>query len=335
VAIDVPTGIDADTGEQVGDFDEPAFIVVIGRAKPYLLRTTVAWTFVDLGFGLLAPEATPEAVWCDGATSRATWSPADDKWSRGHVGIRAGSASMAGAAVLACRGALRMGAGLVSLFIEEAAWARLGSLPPEVMVHAPDALSGPAGARCDALVVGPGLGRTADDEVCTMWARETRPVVFDADALRALAGRGGEVPLVVPAGPRLLTPHVGEAAHLLGRPREAVESDRLAAVRDLRARAPTILKGTHPLVSGAPIRAFRGGVPQLGTGGSGDVLAGACGAVLARAAVQGAFGDPSAATSRVEACAAEAVVAHLAAGRRAGPVGVTASEIADALVPRS
>jgi NAD(P)H-hydrate repair Nnr-like enzyme with NAD(P)H-hydrate dehydratase domain len=143
------------------------------------------------------------------------------------------------------------------------------------------------------------------------------------------------VPLVVPAGPRLLTPHGGEAAHLLGRPREAVESDRLAAVRDLRARAPTILKGTHPLVSGAPIRAFRGGVPQLGTGGSGDVLAGACGAVLARAAVQGAFGDPSAATSRVEACAAEAVVAHLAAGRRAGPVGVTASEIADALVPRS
>ena len=240
---------------------------------------------------------------------------------------------MAGAAILACRGALRMGAGLVTLFVEREAWPRLGALPPEVMVHPPEALAEAAGQRCDVLVIGPGLGRTADEEVRAIWAREARPVVVDADALNALG-----VPRDAPGGPRLLTPHAGEAARLLGRSRMTVEQDRLASARDLRAIAPSILKGVHPLVTGAPVRVLRGGVPQLGTGGSGDVLAGVCGAVLARAAVTGAFREGSGAEAvraRVEACAAEAVAAHLAAGRRAGPVGVTATEIADALVVRA
>ncbi len=334
VAIDAPTGVDADTGERLGAFADPAFVVVIGRLKPYLLRTTVPWTFVDLGFGLLDGGATPEAVWCELAPPAAEW-PADaHKWSRGHVGVRAGSANLAGAAVLACRGALRMGAGLVTLFIEREAWPRLGALPPEVMVHAPEELAGPAGQRCDALVLGPGLGRTADEEVRAIWSLDPRPVVVDADALTALSTLRE-----APGGPRLLTPHAGEAGRLLGCAREAIEADRLGAARALRSIAPSILKGTHPLVTGVPILAVRGGVPQLGTGGSGDVLAGACGALLARAAVSGVFAELGAqeasrehVCATVERFAAHAVAAHLEAGRRAGPVGVTASDIADALV---
>ena len=315
VALDVPTGVDADTGARVGAFPEPERIVTIGRLKPFLFVAPIPWDLVDIGQELVAdgPGDTPEAVLVE-AFAPAPFPRDATKWSRGHVGIYAGSEEMAGAAALAARGALRAGAGLVTVLLPRAAWGRLGGLPPEVMVRERGDLD-----RYDALVVGPGLGRASDAEVRRIWREHTAPCVFDADALTALDGTPS-------AHPRLVTPHAGEAARLLGVPWRELEADRLATAARLRAIAPAIYKGGCPIVTGAPLRVIQGWQPQVATGGSGDVLAGLCGALLARA-------KPTT-RDAVEALAVEAAWLHQRAGALAGPVGIGAADIADAL-PRA
>lgn len=310
VALDVPTGVDADTGVRVGTFPAPDFVLTIGRLKPFLFVNPVAWELVDIGLEWRA--TPPEAVLVEEIDRRPLPAGAN-KWTRGHVGVYAGSPEKAGAAVLACRGALRGGAGLVSLYADRATWPRLGGLPPEVMVAEPGDWSG-----ADVLVVGPGLGRSQDARVRELWATWKGPAVFDADGLRALDGTPSP-------HPRLLTPHAGEAAWLLlGADWRALEADRLATARRLRGIAPAIYKGACPVVTGDPLQVIPGGHPQLGTGGAGDVLAGFCGALLARARPETA--------EAVEAVAVEAAWRHQRAAALAGGVGITASELADALV---
>jgi NAD(P)H-hydrate repair Nnr-like enzyme with NAD(P)H-hydrate dehydratase domain len=191
------------------------------------------------------------------------------------------------------------------------------------MLAPPEDITRAAGARCDALVVGPGLGRGADDEVRALWATEARACVFDADALRAIAPLATLAPA---AGPRLLTPHAGEAAALLGASRERVTRDRLAAAAALGAVAATVLKGPCPVVAGdGPARVHPGWLPQLGTAGSGDVLAGVCGALLAR--------SPRALPrAEVVERASRAVAMHLHAARSLH-VGAGAGDVARALRP--
>jgi len=305
VAVDVPTGVDADTGARVGDFPEPALTITIGRRKPVLYAPARPYAFVDIG---LEWRGTPPEARLLDAPPAWPWPAGANKWDRGHVGVLAGSPEKAGAGVLACLGALRGGAGLVTLLLDRAAWGRLGALPAEVMVAEPG-----DDARCDVLVVGPGLGRAQDERVLRLWHADPRSMVVDADGLRALDG----TPSV---HPRLLTPHAGEAAALLGADWRALEADRLAAVARLRALAPSIYKGSCPLVTGAPPWIVPGGAPQAAVGGSGDVLAGLCGALLAR-------GRPRE-VEAVEALAARAAWAHQEAARRCGPVGATATELA-------
>lgn len=311
VALDVPTGLDADTGARVGDFPLPAHVITIGRRKPVLFTLACSYDFCDIGLERVAGDTPPEAVLVT-SLPPLSWAPTDNKWSRGHVGILAGTPEKAGAAVLSCLGALRAGAGLVTLFLPRDGWGRLSGLPPEVMVDEPGDYR-----RCDALVVGPGLGRTRDAEVARLWAEWPKPALFDADGLRALDGSPA-------AYPRLITPHPGEASHLLRQPWQALEADRLQTARRLRAIAPTIYKGACPIISGSPLQVLAGGVPALGTGGSGDVLAGIAGALLARH-------RPTTLTA-TEDLARYAAWLHQEAGRRAGPPGVRASEIADALL---
>ena len=311
IAVDVPTGVDADTGHRVGEFPEPTLTVTIGRLKPALFAPPRPWVLVDIGLEWRG--IAPEAVLVD-TVSAWPLPRAANKWDRGHVGVWAGSPEKAGAAVLACRGALRGGAGLVTLLLAKEAWGRLAALPPEVMVAEPGPFAG-----CDAWVVGPGLGRGSDAAVRRLWAEDPRPAVFDADAIRALDGTPSE-------HPRLLTPHAGEAAHLLGRDWRTLEGDRLATATALRGVAPAIYKGACPIVTGTPLAILAGGHPQAGTGGSGDVLAGLCGALLAR-------GRPVSGDA-VEALAVRAAYLHLRAATIAGPVGITASDIADA-IPRA
>jgi NAD(P)H-hydrate epimerase len=313
LALDVPTGVDADTGVRTGDFPAPTYVVTIGRLKPFLFAAPYDWCLVDIGQELVSEDPLPEAVLVSGATPQP-FAPDETKWSRGHVGVYAGSEEMAGAGVLAARGALRGGAGLVTLLVPRSTWGRLGALPPEVMVRERVELE-----RYDALVVGPGLGRSEDKEVRRIWAEHPAPCVFDADAITALDGAPSP-------HPRLLTPHAGEAARLLGEPWRNLEADRLATAARLRAIAPTIYKGGCPIVTTTPLSVIEGWRPQIATGGSGDVLAGLCGALLARARAR--------TVDEVARLAVEAAWLHQRAGALAGPVGIGAADIADAL-PRA
>jgi hydroxyethylthiazole kinase-like uncharacterized protein yjeF len=210
---------------------------------------------------------------------------AGHKGTFGTVLVVAGSHDMLGAAVLVATAALRGGAGLAKVCVPRA-------LQPFVAMAQPCATTLPrttaalraALERASAVVLGPGLGSGAAVRalVRLILRTSTVPVVLDADALNALAPL--RRPLVA-RGPLVLTPHPGEAARLLGIPTAAVQADRRAALAALVARsgATVVLKGAGTLV-GDGARWFRNrtGNPGLGTGGSGDVLAGLLGALLAQ-----------------------------------------------------
>ena len=315
IALDVPTGVDADSGAVFGAASSRIdHVVTIGRAKPFLFggawveRWSGSWECVDIGFG---DRGAPDALLLTEELMPPLGSTAN-KWDRGHVGVVAGALATSGAAVLCCRAALRAGAGLVTLFGTPEMLPRLGGLPAEVMLAA-----GPFSARgLDAVVVGPGLGRARDAEVRAIWQTCALPAVYDADALRT-EGLGE------PAGLRIITPHAGEAGAWLGTDWRALEADRFSTIRRLRGlRVAAVLKGACPLVSGDPPAVFEGRCPALGTAGSGDVFAGLTAALLARLRPFDRAG--------AERVARIAVSAHLRAGRGL-PVGAFASEIADAL----
>lgn len=313
VALDVPTGMDADTGQRLSDFPLPDLVITIGRLKPFLFAHSFPWRFCDIGLEWVATEAPEAELVRDFQPSSVPLGT--NKWSAGHVGILAGSAEKGGAAVLCALGALHGGAGLVTLLSPRESWGSLRSLPPEVMLAEPTAEL----ESMDVLVVGPGLGRARDAQIRELWRHWTKTLVVDADGLRAL--HPGEVA----GGPRLVTPHPGEAAALLGRPWRELEADRFSTARQLADMfGVAIYKGIHPIVaaSGRALRVIPGGRPALGTGGSGDVLAGLCGAIAGR------LRPGSAADLAV--VAEEAAWRHQQAGEGLG-VGAGASAIARAL----
>lgn len=266
------------------------------------------------------------------------------KASVGRVLVIGGSLGMAGAPALAARGALRAGAGLVTVAVPLPVQALVAGFLPEAMTvglpcdrhgvldaSADEALV-PHLERIHAVALGPGLGRApgVEDFVWAALRRIDRPLVLDADALYALRGRLDE--LAGRPRPTVLTPHEGEAASLLGErlegleatsvPREAWAS-RIAAT----ARALCVLKGPGTLVvEGERTARNETGGPVLATGGTGDVLTGVLAAFLA--GLPGTGGDAFGA-------ARLAVHVHGRAGdlvaARRGDRGVLASEIADEL----
>ncbi|MFI1398835.1 NAD(P)H-hydrate dehydratase [Streptomyces sp. NPDC020681] len=282
VAVDLPSGVEADSGEVRGEALRADATVTFGTYKPGLLidpAREYAGTVRLVGIGLeehLPSVPDLEALQhVDVAQLLPVPAAESDKYRRGVVGIAAGSSRYPGAAVLAVAGALRGGAGAVR-YVGPAAEAVIARFP-EALVHAgPPAKAG----RVQAWVVGPGLGDELDP-VQDVLASDV-PVLIDADGLRLLdpaAVRGR-------SAPTLLTPHAGEAAALLGVPREEVESARLASVRELAARygATVLLKGSTTLVAApdhTPVRVNPMGTPWLATAGSGDVLSGLAGSLLA------------------------------------------------------
>ncbi|MFF7499497.1 NAD(P)H-hydrate dehydratase [Streptomyces lavendulae] len=275
VAVDLPSGVDADTGEVTGPAVTADVTVTFGAYKPGLLvdpgaSRVGAVRLVDIGLDLAEPvlEALQHA---DVARLLPVPTASSDKYRRGVVGVVAGSEQYPGAAVLAVAGALRGGAGAVRY---------VGPAADAVLARYPEVLVGRG--RVQAWVVGPGIGAGRAAEVGRALADRDVPVLVDADGLRGLD------PEVV-RGRRaatLLTPHAGEAAALLGVPRESVEAGRLAAVRELAERygAAVLLKGSTTLVApawGGAVRVNPTGTPWLATAGSGDVLSGLAGALLA------------------------------------------------------
>ncbi|WP_327354062.1 NAD(P)H-hydrate dehydratase [Streptomyces sp. NBC_01304] len=316
VAVDLPSGVEADTGEVLGEAVRADATVTFGAYKQGLLIDPAkeyagAVRLVDIGLSLPEVPELEALQYADVAALLPEPGPASDKYRRGVVGIAAGSARYPGAAVLAVAGALRGGAGAVR-YVGPAADAVIARFP-EALVS--EGLPSKAG-RVQAWVVGPGIGEDAG-RVRDVLAADV-PVLLDADGLRladpaALRGR---------SAPTLLTPHAGEAAALLGVSREEVEGARLAAVRRLarELRATVLLKGSTTLVAGpdgGPVRVNPTGTSWLATAGSGDVLAGLAGALL------------SAGLSSLDAGSVAAYLHGLAGRRAADGAPVSAMGVAE------
>ena len=302
LAIDVPSGLNADTGQPQGAAVQAELTVTLGAPKAGLLKTSAA-PFV----GRLEVAADIGLIPCP-IRSEMQWTQAEDfadfplrrpvgghKGTFGHLAILAGSLGFHGAAVLAARGASRAMPGLITLFTAENVYAPVAAQLHNVMVRP----GRPTFAELhdfSAVVVGPGLADeklSADLKELTaeVWRQLDRPVIADASALDWLS-----------AGPttttalRVITPHPGEAARLLQVATSAVQADRPASVRSLSARfgnCHVALKGNHTIVGRNTGEIFfnSSGNPHLAQGGSGDVLAGYLGGLLA----QPQFQPPSAA----------------------------------------
>ncbi|SFF41108.1 bifunctional ADP-dependent NAD(P)H-hydrate dehydratase/NAD(P)H-hydrate epimerase [Streptomyces mirabilis] len=280
VAVDLPSGIEADTGEVLGTAVRADLTVTFGTHKPGLLidpgrEYAGSVRLVDIGLEL-PEEAGLEALQHADVAARLPAPGAEsDKYRRGVVGIAAGSARYPGAAVLAVSGALRGGAGAVR-YVGPAADAVISRFPETLVSD-----QGPARAgRVQAWVVGPGVGDDAS-AVAQVLGVDV-PVLVDADGLR-LADRSA---VRARTAPTLMTPHAGEAAALLGVSRESVEAARLASARELALRygATVLLKGSTTLVAdpeGGAVRVNPTGTAWLATAGSGDVLSGLAGSLLA------------------------------------------------------
>lgn len=358
VAVDVPTGIDASRAQLLAGaercvaraeltvtFAAPKIAHLLDPARELCGEVRV----VGLGLpfentrlvesGVLPPgglfESTAESV---GALlpRRAA---AAHKGTFGHLLVIGGSPGLSGAAVLTARGALRSGVGLVTvavpeplLEIVEAASLESMTLPlatasGTLSVEAVPRLLEAAHSR-DAVALGPGLGPEGYAAVRAVLAAVDVPLVLDADGLNALEG---DLALVAArSAPTVLTPHPGELARLLGCTAAEIEADRLEAVREAseRSRATVLLKGHQTLIAeradddALSVWVNRTGNPGMATGGSGDVLTGVVGSLLAQGLRAG------------EAARAAAHL-HGAAGDLAsalcGQQALTAGDLADAL----
>ena len=283
LAVDLPSGVDADTGAVQGDAVRADITVTFGTYKPGLLvgagkERAGRVELVDIGLGPYLPPAPVEALEAGDLVLPRT--PLD-KYDRGVLGVAAGSATYPGAAVLAVGAALAAGAGMVrfSGAAHPAEQVRL-RWPETVVTEARGAGVVDAG-RVQAWVVGPGLGTddVAAQTVEAVLASDV-PVLVDADALTVCAQHPDW--LRRRDAPTLLTPHDREFERFGA----AVGPDRVGAARRLAAGlgVHVLLKGDATVVAGpaGPVRVNRTGTSVLATAGSGDVLSGGCGALLAQ-----------------------------------------------------
>lgn len=311
LSIDLPSGLDASKAVAVGPHVVAEVTVALGALKiPLVLAPAADFCgrviVGDLGVRYRDIDPHRETTHLLVEEEVSSWlrprSRTSHKGDYGRVLVIAGSSGMAGAAVLAARGALRSGAGLVTLAVppEIRVACAAGSLesmllPLRESVGPPGLASGrlvaadlgellEAAEARDAVVLGPGLGRESAtvDLVRRLVAETKTPMVIDADALFAFA----EEPdlLAQAAGPRVLTPHAGELARLLGVDSASIEADRPAAVRELaeRSSCASVLKGHRTLVVGpeGDLWINSTGNPGMASGGTGDVLSGVIGCLL-------------------------------------------------------
>jgi hydroxyethylthiazole kinase-like uncharacterized protein yjeF len=339
LALDVPSGLDSDSGAPLGTCVEAQDTVCFGHLKVGLLtpqgaRFAGRVHVADLGVpDTIVAKVGHVAEVIERKTIARLVAPREadaHKFSVGAVLVCAGSAGKSGAALLAARGAFRAGAGVVTIATWPEALGVLDARMPEVMALGLDRKS-PLEKLDEALkgrravVLGPGFGLddAARQAIERVLATFGGPVVVDADAITAFKGRPKA--LAAAKGKLVLTPHPGEMARLLGITSEEVERDRFGAVRKLveATKAVVVLKGARTIVASPAgrIAVNTSGNPLLATAGSGDVLAGAIGAFLCS-------NDPfDAAMLGVHVHGLVADVARARAGDR----GVFSSELADGI----
>lgn len=353
VSADIPSGLNADTGE----LHEPCIHAAVTVCLAFLKRGLVQYPgagaaghVVVRSIGipaalarehgvqacLLTPEVLRTRLQIDVSRRR---SPEGHKGTYGHVLLAGGSLAMSGAGLLSARAALRAGCGLVT-------WALPGGLLPYVIGAAPEIMLAAAGSAEDGtwkagtaaevlrlgagkevIAVGPGLGRFEGDTdwLRTIWEGTETPLVIDADALNILAD--ADYSSWTRRGPVILTPHPGEMARLAGLPTAEVQRDRIGLALDYAREhgVVLVLKGAHTVIATPEGQAYVNvtGHPGMGTGGAGDVLTGIISGLLAQglnAAQAAAFG----------------VYLHGLAGERAArlrhhPAALIAGDIIEAL----
>jgi NAD(P)H-hydrate epimerase len=346
VAADVPSGLQSDTGEAF----EPCVVADVTVSFGFLKRGQVLEPGaslcgevrrVDIGLGDAAAKATtgPELLLVEEADARGVLPVRGQdthKGTYGHVLVVAGSRGKSGAAAMVARSALRSGAGLVTV-------ATRGDVLDVVLGYAPEVMGIPleasgslglgdldavlaAAEKKDALVIGPGIPRGPETTVFLgeLLSRIDCPAVLDADALNAVAEdlsvlRRAKAPL-------LLTPHPGEMSRLTGKSTKEVQARRVDVARHfaMALGVTLILKGARTLIAHpeGSVHVNPTGNPGMATGGSGDVLSGLCGALLAQGI-------------RMPEAAWTAVYAHGLAGdlaaRRTGMMGLVAGDLIEGL----
>jgi len=320
VAVDLPSGVNASTGEVAGAGVRADLTVTMHGPKVGLAVAPgrfFAGEVVVADIGLEPAETEHRLVTPEILRTVPRRSPRDNKYSAGHVLVVGGSRGMTGAAALAARAAFRADAGYVTIAAPAESLPVLETLVLEAVKRPLEDVF-EAAAKAKALAVGPGLGRgeAAKDLVRRLLAEVEVPAVVDADALFEL--ERAEWP-----APRVLTPHEGELARLLGRESGEIAAHRLASVQEAAERfdAVVVLKGEDSLVAapgrGVVVSAL--GPPALATAGTGDVLTGVTAAFLAKGM------EPQHAAAA--ACAAQQLAARAAPPR----YGLVASDVIEAL----
>jgi len=323
LAVDIPSGVNASTGEVAGVAVNADVTVTMHGPKVGLAVAPgrfLAGEVAVADIGLEPAETEHRLVAREILAEVPRRSPRDNKYTAGHVLVVGGSRGLTGAPALAARAALRADVGYVTIAAPAESLPVLETLVLEAVKRPLDDVF-EAAAKAKALAVGPGLGREEEARalVRRLLAEVELPAVVDADALFEL--EAGEWP-----APRVLTPHEGELARLLGRESKEVAAHRLASVQEAADRydCVVVLKGEDSLVAapGRGVLVCALGLPSLSTAGTGDVLTGITAAFLAKGM------EPQRAAAA--ACAAQQLASHEAPQR----YGLVASDVIEAL-PRA
>ncbi len=313
LAVDLPSGISADSGELIGEHVRADFCVTFTAPKiahvfPPACERMGEWVVKQIGTPPEALESDPSLSLNYACRQDVAWigtprAAAANKGNFGHVLILAGSMGKTGAAAMAARAALRAGAGLVTVATAKSALPIVATLGVEFMTEAlPETEDGAIslraleGQRLDKLVarktvlaVGPGIGAHPEtaEWVRAVVNKYSLPLVLDADGLNAFAGRMDSFRQDVrPAGTTVFTPHPGEMARLTGKAIAEIQSHRVAVAREFSRQfgVTLVLKGFRTLIASpdGQIEVNPTGNPGMAKGGTGDVLTGMTAGLLAQ-----------------------------------------------------
>jgi NAD(P)H-hydrate epimerase len=285
-AVDLPTGLEGDTGECDPDCVVADCTITIGFAKHGLVADQVVdrvgrLEIVPLADLVIAPLPANDLLAC--APSLGSLLPRRKfsayKNEFGRIGVVAGSQGFIGAALMTTQGALRAGAGLVELFVPKEMYSIVAAAaPPEAMVKPVRSYRDLLEEKIDVWALGPGLGKSQAKDLLKLIERAPAPMVVDADGLNIVAD---EVEILKRcAGPRLLTPHPGEMKRLL----DPGKMSRAGTTRNFTDLFPVtlLLKGARTIVGerGFSLSYNSTGNPGMATGGMGDVLTGVCAGLI-------------------------------------------------------
>ena len=287
-AVDLPTGLDPDSGQTDRNCVIADFTVTIGYAKPGLIADA-ALNYVGridvVPLDELRPPETKqkEIIACPdaflGLLPRRKYNSYKNQFGR--IGVVAGSQGFVGAALMTSQGALRAGAGLVEVFVLEEIYEIVaGAAFMEAMVKPVGSYRDLLKQKADVWAVGPGLGKSREKEILELIEKAKQPMVLDADGLNIVSEK---IPVLTRCkGKRLLTPHPGEMKRLF--PKENLSRAEIATKFCDRFPVTLLLKGSRTVVAerSRPLSYNTTGNPGMATGGMGDVLTGVCAGLLAQ-----------------------------------------------------